>query len=127
MFLDIAAVAAGGAIGSVLRFLITLAATATLGLGAAGTVAVNVIGCLLIGGLAEAALLGTAIPDRLQLAIRVGLLGGLTTFSTFGYEAIVFSQKSGLGAASIYVAANLLLGLAAVWLGMSAIRVCFTS
>ena len=93
MFLDIAVVAAGGAIGSVLRFLVTLASSATLGIGAAGTVAVNVLGCLLIGGLAEATLLGLAIPERLQLALRVGLLGGLTTFSTFGYETIVFHSR----------------------------------
>ncbi|MEZ6089638.1 MAG: CrcB family protein [Pirellulaceae bacterium] len=126
MFLDSAAVAIGGAIGSVLRFLITLAATVTLGLGAVGTLAVNVVGCLCIGCLAEVSILGTTMPERLQLAIRVGLLGGLTTFSTFGYEAVVFSQKAGFSTASIYVLANLVLGLAAVWGGMSIIRVWFS-
>ena len=122
MFADVMAVALGGAIGSVLRFTVTLAASTTIGIGAIGTLAVNVMGCLLIGSLAEATILGTGIPDRLQLAIRVGLLGGLTTFSTFGYEAVVFQEKAGFPTAFAYVSANVFLGLAAVWTGIVATR-----
>ncbi|WP_417744428.1 fluoride efflux transporter FluC [Rosistilla oblonga] len=125
MFADVLAVAAGGAIGSALRFLVTLAAATALGLGAAGTIAVNVLGCLLIGGLAEATILGTSMPDRLQLAIRVGLLGGLTTFSTFGYEAVVFAEKDGFGPAAAYVTTNLVLGIGAVCLGIFGIRALY--
>lgn len=122
MLADVAAVAIGGAVGSSLRFLVTLAAATALGMGAIGTVVVNVLGCLLIGGLAEATILGTSMPDRLQLAIRVGLLGGLTTFSTFGYETVVFAEKDGLGPAAAYVTTNLVLGIAAVWLGILGMR-----
>lgn len=118
MLPDIGAVAFGGAVGSVLRFLITWGATTTFGLAAVGTVIVNVIGCFLIGGLAEAAILGTALPDRMQLAVRVGLLGGLTTFSTFGYETLDLGGKLGSGPMLAYLVANLGLGLAAVWLGI---------
>ncbi len=119
---DIIGVALGGAVGSVLRYLVALAATATLGVGAVGTLIVNVLGCFLIGGLSEAALLGTDMPARLQLALRVGLLGGLTTFSSFGYESVDFASKSGWPTAIAYLGANLVFGIAAVCGGMAALR-----
>ena len=122
MLPDLAAVAAGGALGSVLRFALTLAAQARLGSGTFGTLGVNVAGCLLIGALTEAAILGTEVPERLQLAIRVGVLGGLTTFSTFGYESVVFATKYSTLAMVGYVAANVVLGLGAVWLGIVGMR-----
>lgn len=122
MFGDIMAVALGGAIGSVLRFLVTLAASATLGIGAVGTLLVNVLGCFLIGGLSESVLLGVDLPARIQLALRVGLLGGLTTFSSFGYESVDFASKSGLPTAIAYIGANLVFGIAAVCGGMAVAR-----
>lgn len=122
MFGDILCVALGGAVGSVMRFLVTLLATATLGVGAVGTLIVNVAGCFFIGALSEAALLGTDMPARLQLGLRVGLLGGLTTFSSFGYESVDFATKSGWPTAIAYMGANLVFGIAALCGGMATLR-----
>ena len=122
MIPDAFAIAIGGAIGSVLRYLITVAAQTTLNAAMVGTLIVNVVGCLLIGMMAESALIGISMPQRVQLGVRVGLLGGLTTFSTFGLDTVVLSTKSTPMLTGAYVAANLVLGIAAVWIGMMGVR-----
>jgi fluoride exporter len=120
------AVTAGGALGSAARWLLAGWAqrrTAELG-GAAGifpvgTLAVNLVGCFLVGCLA------TLFEERLTLApatrvfVLVGLLGGFTTFSTFGYETIALLRAGGFAPAMLNVGASVLLGLAGVWLGMA--------
>ena len=52
-----------------------------------------------------------------RVAIVVGLLGGFTTFSAFGYETSELARGGSLGLALLNVAGNVLLGIAAVWLG----------
>ncbi len=101
-------VATGGAAGSVVRYLVSLAALAAFG-GAFpwGTLAVNVIGSAAIG---LAAGLGVEGPARL-LAVT-GFLGGFTTFSAFSLETGALFERSP-PLAALYVAASLALGLAA--------------
>ena len=95
-------VAAGGAVGSVLRFGATLLAIRHLGFGFPwGTLAVNVTGSLAIGIVAA---LGVDGPWRLFLI--PGLLGGFTTFSAFSLEAVLLWQR-GWWLAALYVAASL--------------------
>lgn len=108
-----ASVAAGGAIGSVARYLITVGSTSIPGGSTAfGTTLANVLGCAAIGALTEYFRLSDSVSEPTQLAIRVGFLGGLTTFSTFALESVALAESGRWPLASLYVLANLVLGWA---------------
>lgn len=105
-------VALGGAIGSVLRYAVSLVALALLGAGFPwGTLAVNILGSGVIGALAAHGLDGQA-----RLLLVPGLLGGFTTFSAFSLEASFLWDRSPLLAA-LYVMLSVGLGLAACVVG----------
>ena len=111
-------IAGGGALGSVLRYLVAgWGQRLTPGVFPLGTLLVNVSGCLLIGYLGTLFAGPAVIRDEYRLALLVGLLGGFTTFSTFGYEswALLSDREWGLAGAN-FLLTNVL-GLAAVWLG----------
>lgn len=121
---DILIIGAGGSIGAVLRYLAILSMQAfkTRHNIPLGTLLVNVIGCLLIGALAVAAENSKIISPETRNFLVVGILGAFTTFSTFSYESMVlFKNGSGSGFL-INVGLQLLLGFAAVWLGMNLMR-----
>jgi CrcB protein len=111
-------IALGGAVGSVARY-----GTGTLLLRATertlfpwGTLAVNLLGCLVIGylnGLLDDRLIR---PEYRYLAV-VGFLGGYTTFSTFGWETAAFLRDRQYLAAAVYILANNVLGIALVVVG----------
>ena len=87
-----------------------------------GTLVVNVLGCLLIG--VVMALIehhGTFSPEA-RLLLLTGVLGSFTTFSTFGWETLALARDGNLLWAGTNVAANVFIGLGAVWLGHSAVR-----
>ncbi len=110
-WLNVLVVAAGGAFGSVARYLIALASAAVPGgTTLLGTTVVNVLGCAAIGVMAGFAEIESVIGERVTLALRVGFLGGLTTFSSFAAESTNLATEGRLGGASLYVAANLFLG-----------------
>ena len=114
-WLNLLAVATGGAVGSVCRYLITVASIAIPGGSTLlGTTLVNVVGCAAIGGFAEVVLITNSVSERTQLLIRVGFLGGLTTFSTFAGESAALADEGRWFACGLYVAVNLLLGWAAL-------------
>jgi CrcB protein len=84
-----------------------------------GTMFVNVLGCLLIGllgGLGEAR---DALSPEFRLVVIVGILGGFTTFSTFGYEGFQLLRAGHMLAAIVYAAVQLVAGLMAVWGGFA--------
>lgn len=118
------AIAVGGALGAVCRYQAGLLASSWLGdRFAYGTLAVNVVGCFLLGLLSHGgALQAVRLPMAAHPAVTVGFLGALTTFSTFGYETIrlVESQQGAL--AMVNVAANVLLGCGAAALGIAVSR-----
>lgn len=122
-WLNLAAIGMAGAVGSLSRYLITLAAAAVPGGSTLwGTVIANLLGCAAIGALSEYGLADDGISERLNLAIRVGFLGGLTTFSTFAAESTALAVGDRWGAATLYVAANLLIGWAVLLAAASAVR-----
>jgi fluoride exporter len=108
------AVAVGGAIGSVARHGVNLVVHTRFPLG---TVIVNLFGCFVIGLLA-----GLIASERIAMRanwrefVFVGLLGGFTTFSTFGLETFVLSRITPAQAA-LNVAVQVVGGLVAVWVG----------
>jgi CrcB protein len=101
-------VALGGALGSMLRHLVSVLAIAQFGTAFPwGTLAVNVIGSALIGIAG-----GLGVQGDARLLLVTGLLGGFTTFSAFSLETgVLFERAPWL--AVVYVAASLTLGLAA--------------
>lgn len=112
----------GGAIGAVLRHGAGVAATSWLGRGfPIGTLAVNVVGSLVLGavlGWSERAALG---PEA-RLLVGTGLCGALTTFSTFSTETLALLQSGQRGAAAANVLLNVGLGLGAAAAGLSLAR-----
>jgi CrcB protein len=114
------AVAIGGAFGSLARHGVNhVVQTRWLTLRfPAGTVAVNLAGCLVIGLLA-----GLIASNRLALGlywrefIFVGVLGGFTTFSTFGLDTLTLAQSHSTTYAVLNVALQVIGGLLAVWAG----------
>ncbi|MFQ5730929.1 MAG: fluoride efflux transporter CrcB [Planctomycetaceae bacterium] len=121
---NLLAVGAGGFVGAILRYGISgLLQKKFPHFTPAGTLAVNVLGCVCIGALMAVV---TARQDqfspRLQLFLVTGILGSLTTFSTFGYETVELLREQEYRPAFWNVAANLALGLPAVWLGWTVTR-----
>lgn len=117
-------IAAGGAIGAVLRYLVSFATQSLkdklpLPLG---TLLVNVIGCLLIGILATLAESGKVITPETRNFLVVGVLGAFTTFSTFGYESVTLLDKGYTLRFFGNMAAQLGLGFGAVWLGINLVK-----
>ena len=93
--LQILLVGAGGFVGSVLRYGLSGAVHRLLPFAAFpyGTLAVNVVGCLAIGLLAGWSEARQVIGPELRLFLFIGLLGGFTTFSTFGYETFEMARS----------------------------------
>lgn len=115
----IAAVGAGGIVGTLLRF-------ATANWVSAhwprqfylGTLAVNLVGCLLIGLLYGLFLNRPLVPVELRAGLIVGFLGGLTTFSSFSLDTVRLLESGQAPLAFGYAAASVLGGLLATWAGL---------
>ena len=113
-WLNLMSVAAGGAAGSMARYLITVgSASVPGGSTMLGTTLANVMGCAAIGALAELILVGH-VSERTQLAVQTGFLGGLTTFSSFALESAVLADTGRWSISGLYVLANLCLGWVAL-------------
>jgi CrcB protein len=106
----------GGFLGAVLRYALGQVAARLGGGWPLGTLLVNVLGCL-AGGLLLFAIEQEAVSPRARAFLGVGVLGALTTFSTFGVETLVLARASGMGAALGNVALHLALGLGGVAAG----------
>ncbi|MBT1445449.1 fluoride efflux transporter CrcB [Shewanella sp. JM162201] len=114
-------VALGGAVGAVLRYSISILALQLFGAGFPfGTLIVNVAGSFLMGcvyALAELSHIG----PQWKALIGVGLLGALTTFSTFSNETLLLMEQGDWLKASLNVLLNLVLCLVMVYLGQQLI------
>ena len=108
---DVALVALGGGLGSVARYLISLFAKwLSPGKTGFGTLIVNLAGCFLIGlfaGLAERAV----VSKEFRTFFVTGILGGLTTFSSFSLETASFLNAGSVHGAALYFGLNTGLGL----------------
>ncbi|NOT01958.1 MAG: fluoride efflux transporter CrcB [Phycisphaerales bacterium] len=82
-----------------------------------GTLVVNFSGCLFAGFLAAIMTERVLIREEYRAAVLIGVLGGYTTFSTFGLETFALLNDGQFGRAALNVAMTVLFGVAAVWLG----------
>lgn len=87
-----------------------------------GTLIVNFIGAYCIGVVMELASRSALVPDVLRLGLTVGFLGGLTTFSTFSYEAFTLLEEGRIAVACAYIAASVVVCLLFTWLGVVTVR-----
>ncbi len=116
-------IAAGGALGSVARFLLSgvIQRSAPVGFPA-GTLIVNISGSLLLG-LLMSYMLGSGVGSpAVRALLTTGFCGGFTTFSTFSYETVRLLEDGDWRRAALYMSLSLVCSLAAVWLGIAAGR-----
>jgi fluoride exporter len=117
-------VAVGGGTGAVLRYVVGVQAVRFLGHGwPYGTLAVNVIGGVLMGVLVSwLALRGGADQERWRVLLGVGVLGGFTTFSAFSLEVALMLQRRAWAEAFGYSLVSVVLSVAALFLGLALMR-----
>jgi CrcB protein len=120
---QIVAIALGGALGSVGRYL--LAGWVGRQMGANfpwGTLAVNVIGGLVMGVLIEIMAQTWSVSPAIRAFLTVGVLGGFTTFSAFSLETVLLLQRGEVPAALAYIVASVVLSVGGVWCGLRLMR-----
>jgi CrcB protein len=111
-------VGSGGFVGSICRYALGGAVHRHFPMATFpyGTLAVNLLGCALIGALAGLADSRQLFSPELRTFGFIGLLGGFTTFSTFGYETIAMTRDGEFIRAAFNVGLHVVLGLGFVWL-----------
>jgi CrcB protein len=118
----VAAVALGGAVGSLARYELALAEPVTSGHFPWATFVANLVGSLVLGSAVVAFVETRDRPSVPRALVAVGFCGGLTTFSTWMVESVLLTRDGNGGTAVLYLVVSLLVGLAAVALGVSATR-----
>ena len=117
-------VAAGGAVGSVARYLMASGIQSSTGWSfPIGTVLVNILGCFLIGALY---VLLVARPDPrqdLRALLMVGVMGGFTTFSSFSLETVTMAMNGNYTGATLNVVLSVAACLAGTVLGIALARI----
>ena len=117
--MNILLVALGGAFGSVSRYLLgTWVQSVSKSIDFPyGTLTVNLIGCFVIGFLSQLAEARGVFTSETRAFVFIGILGGFTTFSSFGNDTINLLRDGETFNALANVGANVILGLLLVWLG----------
>jgi CrcB protein len=111
-------IALGGGVGSLLRYALQGWAQRLAGVGfPVGTLIVNVLGCLLLGVLSGYFASPQLVREEYRIGLTVGVLGGFTTFSTFGLESFNLSNDGEFRWALLNMALSCGLGFLAVWAG----------
>lgn len=110
---------AGGFVGTILRYLLNNLIYKLLSapLFPYGTMTINILGCFVIGLIASLAETRIDLTPEMRIFIQIGLLGGFTTFSTFGYETLTLLRDGEFLLGLTNVLVQVVVGLFAVWLG----------
>lgn len=110
----------GGAIGTGLRYLTSGLAARWLGADFPyGTLIVNIVGSFLIGLIQQIGIASLLIPDATRLFLTVGIMGGLTTYSSFSYETVRLVQMGAWSEAWVNVLVTTALCLGVCFLGIA--------
>jgi CrcB protein len=117
-------VGVGGALGSICRYLLNIAAGRTFGISFPfGTLAANILGGFLMGVLVGVlALRGGGDQERWRLLLGVGVLGGFTTFSSFSLEVALMIERRQYEVAGFYVATSVVAAIGGLFLGLLLMR-----
>ncbi len=112
------AIAAGGILGCLSRWLLSLALNRYFPLIPPGTLAANLIGAYIIGAAFAGFTMNPAVPAEWRLFVMTGFCGGLTTFSTFSMEVVLLMQNGrmawAMGTVAVHVLGSLLMTFAGV-------------
>ncbi len=118
--------ALGGAIGSVLRYLVGVFTVRWFGPSFPwGTLAVNVVGSFIIGLTVEMIARRFNASMELRVFIVTGIIGGFTTWSSFSLDTMVLFERGAIAAAAAYVIGSLVVSFAAVFAGLALGRAMF--
>lgn len=119
----ILAVAAGGALGAVLRYLVAIGSGRAFGTDFPwGTLIINVTGSFLIGIFAALFATRWNLPQAARIFLTVGICGGYTTFSTFSLDAWVLIERGQTVASAVYMIASVVLSVGALIAAMQVVR-----
>jgi CrcB protein len=119
----ILAVAAGGAVGSVARYLAGIGSTRMFGLAFPwGTLIINIAGSFLIGVFVELFALKWNLPQEARVFLTVGICGGFTTFSTFSLDAYLLMERGEWWLAAGYIVGSAVLSIAALVAALHLVR-----
>lgn len=118
-----AAVALGGAVGSVARFALTwLVQSRVTGPFPIGTLVVNIAGSLVLGFIMQLGLATASMSPHVRLLLTTGFCGGFTTFSAFSYETAQLINERKYSTTAVYIGASVVLSLIAIFVGMRLAR-----
>ena len=116
-------IGAAGALGAMSRYGLTqFAERFSAGNWPMGTLAANLLGCLLLGLIMEGLQLRDSVSREVGLAVTVGFLGAFTTFSTFGHETVRLFERGQGGVALTYVAVSVIAGCGLCFAGVRLAR-----
>lgn len=117
------AVAVGGALGTVLRHGVNLAAARWIGMGFPwGTLLVNILGCLILGALIELLALRAEMSQHWRSFVGTGFCGGLTTFSAYCADIVLLAERQQFALAGLYAAGSVAAGVGGFLAGMALMK-----
>ena len=115
----ILAIAIGGALGSVLRYVLSTSVQSALGRDFPyGTLLVNLVGCLAMGVIFTVFLERAMHEGAWRAGLVIGVLGGFTTFSAYSMETVLLLEEGAYGRAAVYAAASVILCVGATVVGV---------
>jgi len=113
----------GAGLGGAMRYGVNVAALRLAGAGFPwGTLAINIVGSLAMGLVAEYFALKSGLSQQWRLFLTTGVLGGFTTFSAFSLEVALLYERGEMLAAGIYMLASAVLAVAGLFAGLYIIR-----
>lgn len=118
MLKNLLIIGSGGFIGSIARYLVSqLNLSVNFHSIPVGTLAVNIIGCFVIGFLTGVADKSMILTTEWRLFLMVGICGGFTTFSAFANENLMLMHNGQVAVVILYTALSIFIGFLAVYLG----------